>query len=124
VMLRVHSRFRRALATGLMVLLGVVSVLPLVTHAELFDDPYCEPYPAGAAHGAHQSGTSVLRTGTDGEDAQHCDVCHWLRSIRVFDPEPAVFLRSAAIAIASGADTCDPPDTAALVSCGARAPPA
>jgi hypothetical protein len=120
-MVRVHSRLHRALATGLMVLLVVVSVLPLVTHAELFDDPYCEPHPPGSSHGAHES---VLRTGTDGEDAQHCDVCHWLRSIRAFDPEPAVLLRPAAGTLATLVETCGAPDGAAIVSFGARAPPA
>lgn len=115
-----QKRWHRALAAGLTVLLVAVSVLPVATHARLFDDPYCDPHPAGEAHAS-----PVLLAGDPLDAAgQHCEVCHWLRSMRVFDPEPALLTEPSGAALVSHFDLCSRPDAEHAISLAARAPPA
>ena len=68
----------RRIAGLLIALLVGANVLPPALHADM-DDLACE---FGAA-------SSAQRTHADANDSQdnslHCEVCHWLRSIRVFE---------------------------------------
>ena len=72
-----HSRFRQVVA-----LLALASTLwgawIVVVHGSLSDDPVC-----AAESGlliAHQR--TSMRQGPGGIAAQHCSICHWLRSLR------------------------------------------
>jgi hypothetical protein len=121
VMLRVNTSWRTALATGLIALLVVVSVVPVATHARLFDDPYCDPHPATDSSG-HRG--AVVAPSSSEDAGEHCDICHWLRSLRVFDPVPAAALAPAAGLVAAQPEDCGSPDTRPAGSAAARAPPA
>lgn len=106
----------RRIAALLVALLVGANVLPPALHADM-DDLACE---FGAA-------SSAQKTHADANDRQdnslHCEVCHWLRSIRTFDvaptAAPAVTLTMATVeVVASGT-----PDASALIVRASRAPP-
>jgi hypothetical protein len=121
-MTRVYPTLRRALAAGLIALLVAVSVLPVATHAQLFEDPYCDPHPR-ADHGSPGTDDDVVVVAAEATD-QHCDVCHWLRSLRVFDPAPVLLLAPAVQAVPARVDHAASPETASSALVAARAPPA
>lgn len=107
------SRFRpvgRHFAGLLVALLIGATALPPALHADM-DDLACE-------FGAARSGRV---THVDANDthapALHCEVCHWLRSIRVFEAS-----RAATPQVVATVDLVDPPQTAALATAVAAVP--
>lgn len=101
------SRFRpigRHLAGLLVALLIGATALPPALHADM-DDLACE---FGAARSA---GTTRIDANDTRADSLHCEVCHWLRSIRVF--EAAL---SATPQLVATIDVVDPPRVAALAT--------
>ena len=106
----------RRIAGLLIALLVGANVLPPALHADM-DDLACE---FGAA-------SSAQKTHADANDSQddslHCEVCHWLRSIRTFDvaltAAPAPVLATAAVELVA----FDTPDASAIVVRASRAPP-
>jgi hypothetical protein len=67
-----------ALARLLVVLLSLGTSIPIATHGDAGHDP-CD-----TADLAPPARTSLHAPATPGK-AQHCEVCHWLRSLRAFD---------------------------------------
>jgi hypothetical protein len=67
-----------ACARLLMVLLLLGTAVPFAVHGDAGHDP-CESsdIPSTARASIHAAGAAAPR--------QHCDVCHWLRSLRAFD---------------------------------------
>ena len=114
-----RSRFRRGVA-----LLALVSSLwgawLVVVHGSLGDDPACAAE-SGLALPHH--GLS-LHNGRGGTSAQHCYVCHWLRSLRSISGDPPAPLPSIAPGgiVPSAPSTCE--GQIALVHLPARSPPA
>lgn len=108
----------RPFARLLALLLVVGTALPTALHAGWDDDPLCEPALAG-------SGVAMAIGAASPEgQAQHCDICHWLRSLRSLDAAPAgsvTILQQSAHALG---DTSVAPAAAAAASLEARAPPA
>src|SRR5688572_2176989 len=99
------SRFRfvgRRFAGLLVALLIGATALPPALHADM-DDLACE-------FGAARSGraTHVEANDTTAR-ALHCEVCHWLRSIRVFEASPV-----ATPQVVATIDLVVPPQIAAL----------
>lgn len=88
------------LAGLLVVLLIGATALPPALHADM-DDLACE---FGAARSA---GTTHFDANDTHANSLHCEVCHWLRSIRVFDAT-----RSAAPQLVATVDSVDPPRVA------------
>jgi hypothetical protein len=68
----------RRLAGLLIALLVGATALPPALHADM-DDLACE---FGAAHSAR---TTHADANDSRDDSLHCEVCHWLRTIRTFD---------------------------------------
>jgi hypothetical protein len=106
----------RRVAGLLVALLVGANVLPPALHADM-DDLACE---FGAA-------SSAQKTHADANDSQddslHCEVCHWLRSIRAFDVAPAA--APAFTFTIAPIDTVEPgtPDASPVVVRAPRAPP-
>ena len=107
------SRFRpvgRHFAGLLVALLIGATALPPALHADM-DDLACD-------FGAARSGRA---THVDANDtharAVHCEVCHWLRSIRVFEAS-----RAATPHLVATVDLLDPPRIAALATVVAAVP--
>jgi hypothetical protein len=101
------SRFRpvgRRLAWLLVALLIGATALPPALHADM-DDLACEFGAARSARAAH------LDANDTHDGSLHCEVCHWLRSIRVF--EGAL---SAAPQLVATIDVVDPPKVARLAT--------
>lgn len=74
------SRFRlvgRRLAGVLVALLVGATALPPALHADM-DDLACEFGAARSAYATHVDASDTQA------DSLHCEVCHWLRSVRVF----------------------------------------
>jgi hypothetical protein len=65
-------------ARALVVLLTIGTAFPLASHPQAGHDPCDQPAAAAASGGA------VLQTAPSTSLPQHCEFCHWLRSIRVF----------------------------------------
>jgi hypothetical protein len=109
-------RLGRRVAGLLVALLVGATALPPALHADM-DDLACE-------FGAARSAQAPHLDANDTQDGSlHCEVCHWLRSIRVFDSAAAPVFR-AAQAVAA----VEPPPAAALAPAvvsarAARAPP-
>jgi hypothetical protein len=75
------SRFRtagRRIAGVLVALLIGATALPPALHADM-DDLACEFGAARSARATH------VDANDSHPDSLHCEVCHWLRSIRVFE---------------------------------------
>jgi hypothetical protein len=66
-------------ASLLVVLLTMGAALPAALHGDANDDA-CDAAAASATAGLH------LQTDSSVTAAQHCGICHWLRSLRVFEP--------------------------------------
>src|SRR5215208_503838 len=101
----------------LIVLLTMGVALPAALHGDASDDA-CETV-AGAA-----SSASSLRAASPVPAAQHCGICHWLRSLRVFQTDAAQPLpRLAPSAVTVTRIVCAPVRLV-LASVPARGPPA
>jgi hypothetical protein len=70
--------FGRRLAGLLVALLVGATALPPALHADM-DDLACEFGAARSALGTH------VDANDSGAGTLHCEVCHWLRSIRAFE---------------------------------------
>jgi hypothetical protein len=107
------SRFRpfgRRFAGLLVALLVGATALPAALHADM-DDLACE-------FGAARSGRAIHIDANDTHArAPHCEVCHWLRSIRVFEAS-----RAATPQVVATIDLVDPPRTASLATAVAAVP--
>jgi hypothetical protein len=106
----------RRLAGLLIALLVGANVLPPALHADM-DDLACEFGAASSAQQTHADANDRQ------DDSLHCEVCHWLRSIRTFDvaltAAPAFTLTMAAVQfVASGT-----PDASVVIVRASRAPP-
>ena len=113
------SRFRpvgRRLAGLLIALLIGATALPPALHADM-DDLACE---FGAAR-------SARATHIDANDSHanplHCEVCHWLRSIRVFDAALSVTPQLVATIAIVDPHRVAPPATATVAARSSRGPP-
>jgi hypothetical protein len=109
-------RLGRRFAGLLVALLIGATALPPALHADM-DDLACE---FGAAR---SGGNTHLDANDTQDDSLHCEVCHWLRSIRVFETAPA-----ATSAVADEVALVEPPPPVAMattvVAAGSsRAPP-
>jgi hypothetical protein len=67
-----------AVARTLVVLLTIGTAFPLASHPQAGHDPCDQPLAAAP------SGGPVLKTVPSTSLPQHCEFCHWLRSMRVF----------------------------------------
>jgi len=107
------SRFRpvgRRFAGLLVALLIGATALPPALHADM-DDLACE-------FGAARSGRATHVDASDTHArALHCEVCHWLRSIRVFEAS-----RAATPQLVATVDLVDPPRIATLATAIVAAP--
>jgi hypothetical protein len=106
----------RRLAGLLIALLVGATALPPALHADM-DDLACE-------FGAAQSARTTHADANDRQDASlHCEVCHWLRTIRTFDlaltGAPAISVTVTPIE----AVAVPVPLTASFALCASRAPP-
>ena len=110
------NRPGRRFSALLVVLLIGAAALPPALHADM-DDLACE-------FGAARSARATHLDDNDTQDRSlHCEVCHWLRSIRVFETAPA-----AASTVAEAVAAVEPPPAVALTTAAAtarssRAPP-
>lgn len=93
----------RRLAGVLVALLVCATALPPALHADM-DDLACE---FGAARSAFATHVDANDTHAD---ALHCEVCHWLRSMRVFQTA----LAPSPLLVAT-IDVVDPPGATRLV---------
>jgi hypothetical protein len=101
------SRLRpvgRRFAGLLVALLIGATALPSALHAGM-DDLACE---LGAARSA---GATRVDAGDNHRAPLHCEVCHWLRSVRVFETS-----RAATPQVVATVELVDPPEVAALAS--------
>lgn len=106
-----------AIARVLVVLLALGTAVPFAAHGDSDHDP-CDATPGG------DLSRSRLHGPTAPVQAQHCSVCHWLRSLRVFD---AVVVAPAAHAEVTREATAPRPATHARLltpSVPTRGPPA
>ncbi len=71
-------RFGRRLAGWLVALLVGATALPPALHADM-DDLACQFGAAASARSVHVDANDTRA------DSLHCEVCHWLRSIRSFE---------------------------------------
>ena len=106
----------RRLAGLLVALLVGATALPPALHADM-DDLACE-------FGAAQSARTTHADANDShDDSLHCEVCHWLRTLRTFDltltSAPAVIT---AVTSVEAADVALPFTSAATIR-APRAPP-
>jgi hypothetical protein len=106
-----------AIARLLVVLLTLGTSVPIVAHGDAGHDP-CDTVeaPNHAAARVQAADSSAAR--------QHCDVCHWLRSLRAFD---IVVARPAVVVAPIHAQAPIEGSTTSRLSLGqkpSRAPPA
>jgi hypothetical protein len=112
-------RAQRAIATVVLAaLLGVLG-LPWIGETHRFND---DPHWAVAYGDDHGTGP-VLDSGQPGDDA-HCEVCHWLRTMRTASrPASVTWFRDVRLVVPPA--SLDPGTHAAsLRALSARAPPA
>jgi hypothetical protein len=101
------TRFRpvgRRLAGLLVALLVGATALPPALHADM-DDLACEFGAARSGGAAHFDANDTHPT------SLHCEVCHWLRSIRVFEAT-----LGATPELVATIEVVDPPRAARLVT--------
>ena len=106
-----------ALARLLVVLLTLGTSVPIATHGDAGHDPCDAGDLVPAARASIQAAT------TPGK-AQHCEVCHWLRSLHAFDASvsaPSVVVGTALIHADA---TASPLGQLRLPARPSRAPPA
>ena len=101
----------------LVVLLAAGAALPAALHADANHDP-CDTLDGGAAGAVRLTGGSPV------VPAQHCGICHWLRSLRVFQSNVAEPLPQLLCAADPVTDTESAAPRLALLPVPARAPPA
>jgi hypothetical protein len=116
-MLRTLRRALGVPAGLLIVLLTMGAALPAALHGDAKDD-VCE------AVGQGVSSHSKLQAVSNASTSQHCSICHWLRSLRVFQTDPVQPLPR----LVPSARAIAPPASAArqlvISALPARAPPA
>jgi hypothetical protein len=116
-MLRTLRRSLGVPAGLLIIFLAMGASLPAALHGEASDDA-CE------ASGGSTGHDSNLRAASPVVVAQHCGICHWLRSLRVFQTDAAQSLpRLLASPTVVTHTTCATPRQS-LDPVPARAPPA
>lgn len=103
----------RLVATGLAVCLIGAAALPL--HAA--DDAYCSRPLADA------EGDAVGPVASSAQ-ASHCEVCHWIRSLRTLDIHVAATLLSPSDFVATSTDPAERPLTSDRAPILSRGPPA
>ena len=110
------SPFGRRLAGWLVALLVGATALPPALHADM-DDLACQFGAARSAGAVHVDANETRA------DSLHCEVCHWVRSIRSFEiPQagtPAVVARLETIQVP---DPLSAPEISAAAG-ASRAPP-
>lgn len=106
------TRLTRLVAVLLVFATGLAPAL----HAEGQDDRLCAPASTGS------SGDPVLHDG-EGPQAQHCAVCHWLRSLRSLDASDAGLTAGDTIATAPHSADPRPGDPPPASPASSRAPP-
>jgi hypothetical protein len=110
--------FRRVISVPagiLAVLLAVGVAVPSALHADATGDP-CEVVGSGPA-GPHLQSASARAS------SQHCFICHWLRSFRVFEGGAVHPLPGLAASVRPGVPAEAPATRLALPRLPARAPP-
>jgi hypothetical protein len=114
-----HARFRQGVA-----LLALVSSLwgawLVVVHGSLGDDPVCAAE-SGLPIAHHQTS---IRQGPGRISAQHCFICHWLRSLRSVSGDAQPSMPSVAPDGFVSPDPITHEGRIALVHRPARSPPA
>jgi hypothetical protein len=115
----VLSRLRRIrlLAVVLAGCLLSSTAAPAALHAQ-DDDPFCAG-PLGA-----EGQTPSLSTATDIPEPAHCDVCHWLRSLRTIQGQTGTTLLGPSDSAVRFADAPEAPAHTAPRPIFARGPPA
>ena len=116
-MLRTLRRTLGVPAGLLVVLLTMGVALPAALHGGASDD-VCEAVGDGAAS------DSRLQAASDVTAEQHCSICHWLRSLRVFRADPVQPLPRLVPAARTVARPVCPLRQLATSALPARAPPA
>lgn len=106
----------RRLAGLLVAVLIAATALPPALHADM-DDLACEFGAARSAQATHADANDTQ------DDSLHCEVCHWLRSIRAFDVTLAA--APSRIGTVEPVESADAPrwQASALVVRASRAPP-
>jgi hypothetical protein len=111
---------RRTLAVpaGLLIVLLTMGVaLPAALHGDAKDD-LCEAVGQGVV--SHHR----LQAASDASTSQHCGICHWLRSLRVFQTDPAQPLPRLVPSARAVARPASAARRLVVSSLPARAPPA
>jgi hypothetical protein len=106
-----------ALARLLVVLLTLGTSVPVATHGDAGHDP-CD-----AADLVPPARASLHAPTTQGK-AQHCEVCHWLRSLRAFDASVSAPSVVVGEALVHGDADASPLGHLRLPALPSRAPPA
>jgi hypothetical protein len=117
-MLRTIRRTLGVPARLLVVLLTMGVALPAALHGDAADD-LCE---AAADDTAGES--RRLQAGSYDAAAQHCSICHWLRSLRVFQTDAVQPLPRPVPSARAVSRPAPPLRRMALSALPARAPPA
>lgn len=106
------DRLGRLVAALLVCATGLAPAL----HAEGQDDRLCAPRSSGEA------GDPVLHA-AGGPQAQHCEICHWLRSLRSFDASDAGVAAGETVATRPVPPDPRPGDPPPASPASSRAPP-
>jgi hypothetical protein len=114
----VFGRLRRIRLLAVLVGLSLLgsTALPAALHGE-GDDPFC------ARPLATAQGDASLAAASVGPEAAHCDVCHWLRSLRTIEVQDRATLLGPAASAVSSAETPEAPAHTAPRPIFARGPP-
>jgi hypothetical protein len=107
-----------SVARALVVLLTIGTAFPLASHPQAGHDPCDQPLIAGPAGGP------VLKAASSTTLPQHCEFCHWLRSMRVFVAASATAI--CGLELRQPADAAPPAAAVPIVfrHIAARGPPA
>jgi len=96
-------------------LLVCASALSPALHVDS-DDPFCLP-------GSSQGGNGAAVSASPQASEQHCEVCHWLRSLRTLDATDAGLTTGLGVQAAPSPSDCAAGDPPALAARSCRAPP-
>ena len=116
-MLRTLRRTLGVPAGLLIVLLTMGAALPAALHGDATDD-VCEGVGDGPGSGSRLQAASYVTA------AQHCAICHWLRSLRVFQTDAVQPLPRLMPSARAGACPRSAVRRMAIAALPARAPPA
>jgi hypothetical protein len=105
-----------AFARLLVVLLTLGTSVPVAAHGDAGHDPCDAATTAADRAGLHAAGPDV--------PPQHCDVCHWLRSLRAFDVDVDRPAARAAISAACLPAAASSASRLSVPRAPSRAPPA